>query len=499
MSEFVKHKQKTISKIDELLPPCWVHTKRHIDLEESGRYIGTQYLKIIETDSTGFLRNRLVMMLDSAKDSICVASFLIADSYIIQAMLRASERGVRVYLLTASETQLLREPKEDNEFDALRLKEHIRTLEQLAGRVLVRTGENLHSKFVLVDPQSSQAQGFLLTANLTSEALTRNVEIGVELDSDEVHDLFRQFLIGFWIESSNELLEPGSISKIEPLSDVVLPSPLQLLSTTSRTSTIKQRVDALIDAAKSEIIVSSFGIDMKHETTQKIIQAARAGTKVRILSRPRPNKNTMNALIALVEAGAEVRGHRWLHAKCVLADTNEGWSGLVMTSNVESHGLDKGFESGISLHGKDADSLYAMAENWWRNFPQLLFTKKKLGDVEGDVLLWSDETLKKITIKKRYEEDLGEFTAKSFDEIEGFQPNLVPEKTNKEAVKYHEHTFHWTVLPPKLPPDAKRESSDGDIDVYKYGGESYIVVQRAAQLSKARKLASELHAKIVTL
>lgn len=164
--------------------------------------------RLIPSNPDGYLRRRLIESIDSAKDMICASSFLLADREIIDAFLRASSRGRRVYLLTASEIQLLNEPRIDNEFDQDRLQDHLRMMQELAGRVLVRTGENFHSKFLLVDPHDD-ARGFLLTANLTFEALTRNVELSIELNSTEVRDLYRQFLIGFWQESSNELLHQG--------------------------------------------------------------------------------------------------------------------------------------------------------------------------------------------------------------------------------------------------------------------------------------------------
>lgn len=495
-SEFVLHKQKTISNINESLPPGWIQRHQQRGLESEKDLISGDS-RVIQTESTGVLRNKLLRIIDSAENIVCVASFLIADSYIIESMLRASERDVRVYLLTASEIHLDKEPKEDNEFEAERLREHIKTLEKFAGRVLVRTGNNLHSKFVIVDPRSLQAQGFLLTANLTSEALTRNVEIGIELDSEDVSDLFHQFLIGFWRESSNELLGPGGISKAKPLKDRVITPPKRLLCTTSQLKTIRQKFESYIDAANSEIIVSSYGFDLKHESTQKIINSAKNGKKVRILARPRQNSTTMNSLIALTEAGAEIRGHPWLHAKLILVDTEEGWAGLVMTSNVESRGLDTGFESGISLQGKDAVDLKSNIEKWWENFPQLLFINKNLGDVEGDVRLWSNGYLKKSTIIKTCEEFLGDFTVKSFDEMDTFQPRLVSRNSINQGLKCHEYKFRWTLYPPKLPPNAKKISSEDEFEVFMYKEDVFIVVQRLAQLSKAKEIASKLQAKIV--
>ena len=487
--------------IDQPLPVGWV---RDVAVDFAGSF-DLNNSRIFQTESSGALRDKLIEILDSSKDIICISSFLIADNLIIQAMLNASKRGVRVYLLTASEIHLKKEVRDDDAFSTKLVDEHIRMLDELAGRVLVRTGENFHSKFVLVDPKSEQAMGFLLTANLTSEALTRNVEIGVKLNSSEVNGMYRQFLIGFWLESSHELLKPSGLSKVVLSADTKYELPESHLCTTSQTHTLKEAVKNLIGKAKSEIIISSFGIDVQHETTKEIVMAAKSGKKVRILARPRNNKSTMGALTSLVEAGAEIRGHPWLHAKCILVDLNEGWTGLIMTANIESKGLDEGFESGIPVHRADATNLHLILEDWWQNFPKTFFTNKKQGEIEGDVSLWRDETLTTISIQKKFEEDIGEFEAKSFDEMEIFTPtevsrhiqHLSARTASKENTLYHEHILSWTILPPKLPANLKKDSMDGDIPIYKRGEDVFVAIQRKDQLSKAKKLAVSMHAKIV--
>ena len=282
------------------------------------------------------------------------------------------------------------------------------------------------------------------------------------------------------------------------MNKMALESPSILPCTTSRLHSLKEKVEALIESARTEIIISTYGIDLEHETTKKLIQALKSGKRVKILARPRPNKTTMNALIALAEAGAEVRGHSWLHAKCVLTDTSQGWLGLIMTANIEPNGLDKGFESGISLQGEDADNLHSIVDVWWRYFPRQLFTKTRLGDIEGNVLLWSDESLKPISVKKKGEEQLGNFEAKTFDEMDTLTPNLTTRNQSRGEILYHEYTFRWTVSPPRLPAGAEKAHGDSDLPIYMYGKDTYLVIQQENQMPQARKMAVELRAKIVT-
>jgi cardiolipin synthase A/B len=492
LNDLDMQKVEVIDKRSELLPLSWVP-------QYSGgpRNLESGNNRLIVAGPDWQLHKRIINTINSAKEIICVSSFLLADKEVIDALLNASSVGKRVYVLTASEVQLRNESKVDNEFDQDRLKDHLQIMQELAGRVLVRTGENFHSKFLIVDPNDENAKGFLFTANLTLEALVRNVELGVELTPFEARDLFRQFLIGFWRESSSELLDPGSISKVKTVNSFNLNNPSTVLCTAGQIQTIKKGLSDLISIAKNEIIVSTYGIQLQHEITQKLIAAAKSGKKVRVMARPRANKTTMEALVALLIAGAEVRGHPWLHAKSMIVDTAEGWSGLVMTANIEATGLDRGFETGISLQEGDAAFLHKIFENWWENFPYALFSNKTVGQVSGDLLIWQNEHLAKITVGDSYPENLGEIVAKSFEEMEQVKPDLTSRIAAKKDELFHEYVFSWSIVPPKLPVNAQRIRVEGDIGVYRQGNEFLVAIQHKDQLVAAQKIAANIHGKVV--
>ncbi len=378
---------------------------------------------------------------------VCLASFLLADAEIVRAVLGAAERGCRVYLLTASEGQLLKEPREDSEFDHQRREEHARLLRDLAGHVLVRSADIFHSKFLVIDPRTRNARGFLLTANLTTEALMRNPEMAVELNRDEVQDLFRQFLAGFWEESQNELLAPDRLSVVRPpAEDGQLSPPKILLCTTRRLKTIKQAMLNLIERASSEIILSTFGIDSQHSVTQSLLKALADGKKMRILARPRPSKATMTALLLLAKAGAEVRGHQWLHAKSLVIDHNGSWEGIIMTSNVEQRGLDEGFETGILLQGDDARRLHDVLETWWKELPLKLSLSTKLGEVEGPVQVWFEDKSLRVSIEKQGEINLGEMDARSPADMQRANPvSFRKPSLPRDSTLYHKILYTWRI------------------------------------------------------
>ncbi|MEN8217622.1 MAG: phospholipase D-like domain-containing protein [Pseudomonadota bacterium] len=128
----------------------------------------------------------IITAIDHAQDTVMLMSFLMADEALEDALMNAAKRGVRVYVLLAAENRLEKEPAADAEFDQKVLAQHKTMLDRLAGQVLVRSAPNFHAKLVLIDTQA----GFLLTANLTKEALQRNEELAVVLTPPEIQSAF---------------------------------------------------------------------------------------------------------------------------------------------------------------------------------------------------------------------------------------------------------------------------------------------------------------------
>ena len=119
----------------------------------------------------------IVTLLADAQEKVVLSSFLLADKGVEDAIFEAAKRGVRVYILIASEARLGREDGE-GEFDKRVLAQHKAMLERLGGYALFRSASHFHAKVVIADPDTRPA-GILLTANLTREALERNEELAV--------------------------------------------------------------------------------------------------------------------------------------------------------------------------------------------------------------------------------------------------------------------------------------------------------------------------------
>ena len=151
-----------------------------------------------------------------------LSSFLLADKELADAIQRAAERGVRVYVLLASEAHLGRKEPE-KEFNKSCLEQHKSMLNRLAGYALFRSAPHFHAKVVVIDPDTASA-GILLTANLTTEALERNEELGVELSSAEVIEVSGYLKWAMWESAEHELIDPTDRFRVtKPLNKVAHP------------------------------------------------------------------------------------------------------------------------------------------------------------------------------------------------------------------------------------------------------------------------------------
>lgn len=493
-SEFDLPRQHVISFREEPVPPCWV-TRR--DAAKTGHGSAPNLgLGLWQSDETAAFRSELIEAIQAAKGMVCVSSFLFADRELIRALLNAADRGVRVYILTAAETFLLKESRGDGEFEQERLEEHKRMLNELAGRVLMRTAGDLHAKFVLIDAAGRVPKGFLLTGNLTKEGFDRNPEFMVELSREEVRDLFRMFLIGFWREGDRELLEPGRLRSTKPAPPIELKLPESVPCTLGDGRTLKESLRSMIQRAGRTITVSTFGIDRDHEITQSLLGALKDGRELRVLTKPKRPTN-MPSLVALAQAGAEVRGQKWLHAKALVVDTPKGREAIVTTANLRKQGLDEGFEAGIPLRNERADAVFHALEDWWARFPSTLRLNAKRGDLVGDVMLWENERLTERTIAERYEKDLGSFEAPSIEVMENYVPPFPQPPSGESTILYLEHLFRWTVTAPRLPTGAQREKGDHPLPVFRRGRDLFVAITSRSQLEQAQELARKLGARVV--
>ena len=444
MDAWTKKYTRVIDQRSHRLPPTWAPREgARAGAPERGRAVHV-------SGSDRMVAKRTVTLLAEAVRTAVVSSFLLADRDVEDAMLKTARRGVRVYVLLASEARLDREPG-DGEFERRVLAEHEDMLRRLGGHVLIRSAPHFHAKLVLVDP-GERPSGLLLTANLTREALERNEELAVELTPDEVKEATAIVRWALWESAEHELVDPADFRAVKPLGRVAHPAPApHVLATTASVRQLREAAMELIDGASRKLVVASFGWDAGHPVVERLCARARQGISITVLARIRPR--AMPALVALAKAGARVLGFRWLHAKAVQADSGRA---LIMSANLEKHGLDDGFELGLRLEDERSEELRTRLERWSDQAAWELRPAPALGDVAGAVRVWHEGGLIDLDVTPRRCVDLGVFTAASAHAL--IAPKE-PEPPRIDGLPRPDHAARelecrWFVQPPGLHPKA---------------------------------------------
>lgn len=494
MSTWKKKNERIIDQRAEVLPPAWCPRAG------DGGVAPVRVGGVWRSDPSRETANAIVSALDLAREVVVVMTFLLADAAIEEALLRAAKRGARVYLLLSTEARLDKELREDSGLEQA-LAQHKAMLKKLAGWVLLRSAEGFHAKVVLVDPARG-GPGFLLTSNLTSGALTQNEELAIELTAVERAAMFRHLAWAMWEGAEREMLEPGKLIPLgAPPARVQRPDATgSVVATPNQPGTLRAAVLAMIQRAERSLVVASFGWQLGHEVLAALEEKARAGVSVTTLARLR--RAAMPALLALAKAGVHVLGYPSLHAKAVLVDGREA---LVMTANLESHGLDDSMELGVLLDAERSAGIATILRSWTENAPFELRLAPELGEVRGEAQVWVESRLIPYRVVGSESRALASAVARSADRLES-EP-VVPRGQQGLPLPAHQIAVTWDVTAPMLGagatkletklPDGGRE---GDPPVFRErDGRTVVAVRGTDQLPRALEIANHVKAAAIVV
>lgn len=492
---------------DVSLGPCWVErdVKKTLNGKTMKHRSGNREFIVPAND--GDLTGRLEMMIKLAIDEVYISSFLVESSEVTDALIEASKRGVMTVLLTARESEL---SLSEDELDGLSksrkeaIEGHKKLLDALAGKVLVRTSPDFHAKYIIIDPFRAPT-GILMTCNATKDAMNGgNVELAVTLLPGEVLSLFHHFIYGFWETAGYELLdsEKGSLEPVRRNDVNITHGAINLPATYGSNTTLKDAVLSTINSANKSLVISAWSFDKDGAIIEAISNAIDRGVSVEVLSRfaPQRAKNT-EPLLPLAIKGATIRGHPRFHAKVVLAD---GKTGLIMTANFTSLGLDQGFEVGVALSGKEVETVSEIIRTLDDSCNYTLNVDMHVGDAPEKVQRFNNATKScdEVVIKKSDSRQLPEKLFASCTDMPSYQ---IPDR---EFPKYGDKNVYVKTIevrqflkPPVLPKEAKlKEVKDVPFQVYgtgKEGKNNYLVVKQWEDIEKAKPYADNLKAKIV--
>ncbi|NJK31282.1 MAG: phosphatidylserine/phosphatidylglycerophosphate/cardiolipin synthase family protein [Deltaproteobacteria bacterium] len=478
--------------IDDPLPPCW--HRRHPTADETVERVGGG---LLSTGPQGSLGKALVELVAEAKDTVLIATFLFSDADLCDALLAAHARGVRVYMLTASSARLT--SQRDDDFTAQMIADHQRLLDRLAGKIVLRSADCFHAKFVVVDHERAP-RGWLSTANF-NPALYRGRELGLELAPPTAQELAAWFSWGFWTCAQHELTgEKGRLRAVDqPPVAAKVPTGDGVLVTTPEHQILRAQLLTWIHTTKRELWLSSYALEANHDVLAAIIERAKAGVPVTVLTRPRPA--VRDAVVALREAGARVIAHDTLHAKAVICDHGA----LIMTANIAAHGLDNSFEVGVVLDRTAREALRQTLSRWIETFPWILSLGGPRADHIGDIWL-ADQG------KDDGQRQVVEQVVKKLDDIEAEDALALDDAPSPKFVRPAERQqlpvavhYEWSVRAPHLPKGAKPLDDDTDAakdekhtpPAFQHKRQRYVVLEHEHDASAARARANELGAKVV--
>ena len=357
-----------------------------------------QNLSIIETGNKGVLFRKMVQLIKDAKNMICLQSFLIQDTEIIDALLEAKQnRGVRVFVMDSAEARLKDSGfEEDEHFTTTEYKKML--IGKFKNNFVHRQANNLHAKFILTDPKTNP-KGYIFTGNFNEKPFFENPELAVELNKNQAEELFKIFVYHFWEQTTDEQTEFEQFDKVKPANKFEFPklNGILLTSPNTKKSNLKTTLISAINRTNKEIIFSTFGFDVTHELSQLILEKLKSGVKVKVFCRP-GEKTIQGNIEILAENGAEVYAHDSIHAKSIMIDKKEAY---VFSANFEAHGLNNGFETGVKLNDKQLADLLKIFENWKNTFPYEFKNVLQISEIDKYFSFDSSKRLNAYEIEKK--------------------------------------------------------------------------------------------------
>ena len=320
------------------------------------------------------IRSELEAMIAGAKRKIFIASFLLGDAALLDALTAAASRLLGgVYVITQLDERRLTKglqeladggnPELGGGIDTAVQTQKKRFDRMTLNGIYVRGHLNCHAKFVVVDDEIA----LVTSANLMTSALDFTGEDGAVItEPAEVQRLARLFA-RLWRTGCAYEARPGQayrLSKIKkkeswPAGVPTPPAPRSagVIWTDGSEQHILAAIQDIVASAESELLLASFGLTRLREHHELLLDPIRAaisrGVKVTLLVRPRRNlPHHLGEATELAQAGVEIYGDARTHVKAAIADERHG---ALFSANFDfEHGLTSGVEVGCRLDGTPA-------------------------------------------------------------------------------------------------------------------------------------------------
>ena len=317
------------------------------------------------------LTESILEMIRTAKSYIKISSFVMEDQMVVDELRSAAYSGkVAVFVISnrnkREDVEYISTKDKKDTVDAEGIHAHRMFLQRMYySGVHVRLLDNLHAKFVIADGQ----KGVLMSANIASNSLNKNVETGISVEGDDLKSLELVFdtmynyadIVQF-VQSDRSDVVKMSVKKLPNQIFDGIKGNIRLtaishnqtnLSECKQTS-IYDSIIKIIDESESFVYIVAWVFKDKRGVLSKlkyaIDRAAKRGVKVALLYNDKgnaANKEIQQKYIyEMGRMGCDAYPVMNNHSKCVLSEK----SGMLFTANIDgNNGLLEGFEVGCML------------------------------------------------------------------------------------------------------------------------------------------------------
>ena len=342
----------------------------------------------INTKGKSNLTDHLRSLIASADSYIKICSFLMQDRDMVELLQKKSINGeAAVFVLSnlrssdykKEEYLSSNEDYESDGTDKYSFDAHYELLQNLykAG-IHVRLLNDLHAKFIIVDG----IKGLLMSANISPNSLSNNVETGMSLSTQDVKSLEHVFDVMYLhadiqkyteykekdiIVSNRSLVPEDAFNDLKGnirLTACSFNNNITNLSELQITTIYNEIISIIKNANKYLYIVSWEFKDrgnMLSEFRSEVKHAIARGVKICLFFNrkgPIANLKAQDAFVRrLINMGCSAYTDEYNHSKCVVSEKE----GMLLTANIDGNsGLKAGFEVGCIL---DDLQLYSATEH----------------------------------------------------------------------------------------------------------------------------------------
>ncbi|HQB09157.1 MAG TPA: hypothetical protein PLW37_04750 [bacterium] len=389
--------------------------KKQATKDFSSEIINNFWLKLHERQNftkDNDIRTKITKMLDEAEESIvCIQTEKIEDNEIITSIFNASKRKNRIYIIT-------------NELDP--------ALKNLAGSCLIRYGIRNIGSFILVNPDSTIAEGFLLNIPLVMESLNHS-PVSTTLNKDQLSEIYRFFCYNFWNKTEYEIINDfNSPQKSENPPLDFLP-PLNNFCDKDYLRGKIKNLNNLKDLSLPKIDSNSLLNINEIEKCRLLVSISKYDSAI---------------LENILNKESKIRAFDTIN-NCFFAISDD--IGFFVPKGNLSEG-DNLF--GLELDENQQKYFSQLFKNQWNNADWELIREKNRGDLVGQTIKFENNLNKEIHIKEKSKKDCGTIKLDKFIDKETFEEQKSKMEDDGISCKID---FFWEVIPFFTPEGCKED------------------------------------------